>query len=96
MINKERSRSSPFAKATNKGSLPVKEKRKNAKKVTFSIPEEEIEMMESLIIEMMKMGIKTNKSESIRAGVKLLSSLSMAEKQAVFESVEKLVPGRKK
>jgi len=62
---------------------------------TFTLPQNEHLQLQSLIKRCMTVGISTNKSELIRAGLLALQNLTDAELEALMNSLEKLKVGRR-
>ena len=63
---------------------------------TFSMPVGDYELLDLLKARALTMGVAINKSELIRAGLRLLSDLSESEFRAALARVDKIKPGRPK
>lgn len=74
----------------------VKPKRKKAIKDTFSFPEGDHALIESLVTDFLKSGVRANKSEVIRAGLHALKALSLKESIEIIGQLERVQVGRPK
>lgn len=63
---------------------------------TFSLPESEHSLLADLSDKALQLGIKTNKSELVRAGLKVLDGMSDAQLRKTLKAVEKIKTGRPK
>jgi hypothetical protein len=62
---------------------------------TFSMPAIDHSLIEKIRMTAAKDGFIANKSEVIRAGLKVLSNLNREQLMTIFSSLEKIKPGRK-
>lgn len=62
---------------------------------TYTMPQGDYDLIEALITRCMKQGVRMNKSEIVRAGLKVLNSMSDSKLQKAAENVEKIKPGRR-
>lgn len=83
----------PRTRATKKKMKPAAEK---VKRDSFTMPEDDYELINKLIMKAMKAGILMNKGEILRAGLKALNSMNSKDVKAAFEQVEKIKTGRPK
>ena len=60
---------------------------------TFSMPEDDFQLLEKLRSRARKMDLDTNKSELVRAGLRLLAGLDDARLEGLIRNVDKLKPG---
>lgn len=60
---------------------------------TFSMPEDDFLLLEKLRSRARKMDLDTNKSELVRAGLRLLAALDDAKLEGLIRNVDKLKPG---
>lgn len=60
---------------------------------TFSMPEDDFQLLEKLRSRARKMDLDTNKSELVRAGLRLLADLDDTRLEGLIRNVDKLKPG---
>ena len=60
---------------------------------TFSMPEDDFQLLEKLRSRARKMDLDTNKSELVRAGLRLLADLDDVKLERLIRNVDKLKPG---
>ena len=75
---------------------PKKEKKIKLKRDTFSMPENDHQLIGKIKAQCLKKGFVISKSEVIRAGIHSLNSLSDKELKSAFNNLTKLKPGRQK
>ena len=63
---------------------------------SFTLPENDYRLLGKIKQECMRGGIDTNKSEIVRAGLKVLAEMDRGELQEAFKRVEKIKAGRPK
>ena len=63
---------------------------------SFTLPENDYRLIGKIKQECMRCGIDTNKSEIVRAGLKILAEMNRGELQEAFRKVEKIKAGRPK
>ncbi|OOZ40496.1 hypothetical protein BOW53_07555 [Solemya pervernicosa gill symbiont] len=92
----------PKAKPKRSSSKRAAPKRKVAeaakgrvKRDLFSMPEHDYALIQQIRQRAMRMGVDSNKSEVIRAGLRNLISLDDAELEDVLSGVERMKPGRR-
>jgi Arc/MetJ-type ribon-helix-helix transcriptional regulator len=81
---------------TTQSSNVVNARRKKAIKDTFSFPEEDYAIINEMIALYLSKGIKANKSEVIRAGLKALQAMDASEQAEAINKLNKLSVGRPK
>jgi hypothetical protein len=74
----------------------IKPAAEKVKRDSFTMPENDYEIIGKLISKLMRSGILMNKGEVLRAGLKALNSMPIKELKAVCEEVEKIKTGRPK
>lgn len=82
-----------------KGRVPVPKKVPSRPKIvrdTFTIPEGDYALIAKVKKDCMKAGVEANKSEIVRAGLKLLAGMNQTELKDALGAVERLMPGRPK
>jgi len=65
------------------------------KRDLFSMPEADYVLIQQIRQRVMRAGLDSNKSEVVRAGLRLLHSLADDELQEAMASVERIKPGRR-
>lgn len=63
---------------------------------SFTLPENDYRLITKIKQECMRSGIDTNKSEIVRAGLKVLADMNRRELQEAFATVDKIKTGRPK
>ena len=63
---------------------------------SFTLPEDDYMLLGIIKQECMRSGIDTNKSEIVRAGLKILATMNRGELKEAFRRVEKIKAGRPK
>lgn len=71
--------------------LPPKEK---VVRDSFSFPPQEHQRIDALLSDVLRQGIRSNKSEIVRAGLVALQNLPAEERHQIIQSLEKPKPGR--
>lgn len=61
---------------------------------SFSFPPQEHQQIDALLSDVLRQGIRSNKSEIVRAGLVALQNLSSEERHQIIQSLEKPKPGR--
>lgn len=86
-------------KTTQKSRVPVPKKPPVRPKIvrdTFTIPEGDYALISKVKKDCMKAGVEANKSEIVRAGLKLLAGMNQTDLKQALGAVERLTPGRPK
>ncbi len=86
-------------RTTQKSRAPVPKKPPVRPKIvrdTFTIPEGDYALIAKVKKDCMKAGVEANKSEIVRAGLKLLAGMNQANLKQALGAVERLTPGRPK
>jgi hypothetical protein len=63
---------------------------------SFTMPETDYALFDKIRADCMKAGINANKSEVVRAGLKLLSAMNQAQLREALGAIDKVKPGRVK
>lgn len=72
-------------------SKPGNPRPRRYKQKTYSLLQEDIELIEKLVAEIRRGGLyERGRSDVVRAGVRVLSQLSLADKLKAFEAIESL------
>ena len=74
----------------------MKPKRPKVIRDSFSIPEEDYQLIAQIRGDCLKLGIYANKSEVVRAGLKLLADLEADRLSEAINAVRRIKPGRPK
>ena len=70
---------------------PGNPRQRRYKQKTYSLPQEDIDLIEQLLLEIRKGGLfERGRSDIVRAGVHLLHSLPLADKLRAVEAIENL------
>ena len=84
----------PSKKPVNKRKVKTKAPVARVKRDSFTMPEEDYELIQKTINRLMKSGVLPNKGEVLRAGLKALNAMPVNELKQVAEEVEKIKTGR--
>tara|TARA_R110001606_G_C15400859_1_gene652972 strand:- start:2794 stop:3195 length:402 start_codon:yes stop_codon:yes gene_type:complete len=82
---------STTSRAGKKKNKPAASK---VKRDSFTMPEDDYELIHKLINKLMKAGMLMNKGEILRAGLKALNDMSVKELKDVCDQVERIKTGR--
>lgn len=81
-------------KAAEEGRVPTPAPKKKVVRDSFSFPPQEHQRIDELLSDVLRQGIRSNKSEIVRAGLVALQELSSEKRHQIIRSLEKPKPGR--
>lgn len=84
----------PSKNPVNKRKVKTKAPVARVKRDSFTMPEEDYELIQKTINRLMKSGVLLNKGEVLRAGLKALNAMTVNELKQVAGEVEKIKTGR--
>ncbi|MBK1724142.1 hypothetical protein [Thiocystis violacea] len=88
----------PAPSAEEKGRVakpkPAAPKRPKTIRDTFTLPEDDYALIAQVKRSCMKAGVEANKSEIVRAGLKVLAAMTQADLKNALGAIERLTPGR--